>query len=46
MTTEELKLYIRQGWQRLDNDEVITITESMPNRVSMLIETGDAYTGY
>jgi len=45
-TIEELKLYIGQEWQRLDNDEAITIAESMPNRVSMLIETEGAYTGY
>ena len=45
-TKEELKLCIRQEWNNLDNQEVISIAESMPKRVRMLIESEGEYTGY
>jgi len=45
-TKEDLKNFIRQEWRNLDNDEVITIAESMPDRVQMLIENKGSYTGY
>ena len=45
-TKEDLKNFIRQEWRNLDNDEVITIAESMPDRVLMLIENKGSYTGY
>lgn len=45
-TQMELETYIREEWDDLDDNIVISIAESMPRRLEMLIETEGHHTGY
>lgn len=45
-TMRELKNCITEEWENLENEVVSILAESMPNRVSMLIESEGAYVRY
>ena len=45
-TMREPKNCITEEWENLENEVVSILAESMPNRVSMLIESEGAYVRY
>ena len=46
LTQEDLQFSIREEWQNLDNQEVISLAESMSQRVRMVIESESDYVGH
>jgi len=46
LTQEDLEFSIREEWQNLDNREVISLAESMSQRVRMVIESEGGYVGH
>jgi len=46
LTQEDLEFSIREEWQNLDNQEVISLTESMSQRVRMVIESEGGSVGH
>ena len=43
LTQEDLEFSIREEWQNLDNREVISLAESISQRVRMVIESEGDY---
>jgi len=46
LTKEELKRYIREEWNRLDNNEVQDISASFITHMALLRESRGLHTGY